>query len=434
MSPYGEPVSISPHADLDFLELDPAATQPEQQALVHAYGDAWSHAFLEGAMNEEQRSRWLEDSRADRACFRAAVPRRQAVGPRVPVATFSSWDGRMNVGGPELLGLRMITDVTVAPTHRRRGLLTRLMTDDLDAAAAAGLPLAGLTVSEGGIYGRFGFGPATRSRRVEIDARPGRLRLREYDDAGSLEAASPADAWPVVERIFTRHLARTRGEVVRPASYAPMLSGAWDFEEGSGPDRALRAVLHLSAEGEPDGYVLFRVKEVDGEGHLAVLDLVALTPGGHLRLWELVAGIDLVTVVRGRLTLDDPLDHAVLDPRAIRTVRLQDLLWLRLLDLPAALQGRPWREDGSVVLEVDDPLGHVAGTWRVTTRGGEAAVERVAGDPEVRLSAETLATLYLGDRRVAPLVAAGRVSGPGAATFAAMIDDAGPLPDCRSGF
>lgn len=426
------------HDGLDLVVLDPvtdpASEDPERRALVAAYGDVWSRAFLEGAMTDEQRDLWLEHSAVDRARFRAAVPTRSAVGGLRPVATFTSWAGRMNVGGPDLLGVRMITDVTVAPTHRRRGIFARLMADDLDDAAAAGLPLAALTVSEGGIYGRFGFAPATRTRRVEVDTRPGRLRLRPYDDSGSLEAVTPADAWPVVERLFAHRLAATRGEVDRPGAYRQVLTGRFDWAEGSGPDRTLNAVLHLNPDGTPDGYALYRLKESDGEGRLTLIDLVALTPGCYLRLWDFLAGIDLVTQVSATLAHDDPLDHAVLDPRAIRTTGVRDMLWVRLLDLPAALEGRPWREDGSVVLDVADPHGHLAGRWRVAVRAGRAVVERTEEAAGVVVDAETLATLYLGDRRVAPLAAAGRVTGRGVATLAAMMDDAAPLPDCRTGF
>ncbi|MCK5930051.1 MAG: GNAT family N-acetyltransferase, partial [Nocardioides sp.] len=152
------------HDDLIFGTLDVHATDEETLAALHAYGDAWSTAFLEGRLDEEKRKRWLAHSREDDVTFRFARPRTTVAGASRPVATFSSWDQEINVGGASLLPLRMITDVTVAPTHRRRGLLTKLMSEDLAEAAAEGVPVAALTVSEGSIYGRFGFGPATRYR------------------------------------------------------------------------------------------------------------------------------------------------------------------------------------------------------------------------------------------------------------------------------
>ena len=139
-------------------------------------------------------------------------------------------------------------------------------------------------------------------------------------------------------------------------------------------------------------------------------------------------------MVRARVLHDDPLDHAVVDPRTVTTKQVVDMLWVRILDLPVALEARPWREDGTVVLEVEDSLGHTAGRWRVTTEKGQARVERTEDSPGVSLSAETLATLYLGDRMVPTLAAAGRITGPDMETFAAMADHAGPAPYCRTGF
>ncbi len=425
------------HDDLIFGTLDVHATDEETLVALHAYGDAWSTAFLEGRLDEEKRKRWLAHSREDDVTFRFASPRTTVAGASRPVATFSSWDQEINVGGASLLPLRMITDVTVAPTHRRRGLLTKLMSEDLAEAAAEGVPVAALTVSEGSIYGRFGFGPATRYRSAEVDVRPGRFRLRHDATAepGSLQMVEPKDAYPLTREVYAAHLARTRGEVARPAFYEQVYNGSFNWESG-GPDRVLTTVLHLDADGRPDGYCHYRVKEGDShdQHRIDVHDLVALTPTAYLRLWQFLADVDLISVVRARVLHDDPLDHAVVDPRTVTTKQVVDMLWVRILDLPVALEARPWREDGTVVLEVEDSLGHTAGRWRVTTEKGQARVERTEDSPGVSLSAETVATLYLGDRLVPTLAAAGRITGPDMETFAAMADHAGPAPYCRTGF
>nr|WP_300528875.1 GNAT family N-acetyltransferase [uncultured Nocardioides sp.] len=286
------------------------ATDEETLAALHAYGDAWSTAFLEGRLDEEKRKRWLAHSREDDVTFRFARPRTTVAGASRPVATFSSWDQEINVGGASLLPLRMITDVTVAPTHRRRGLLTKLMSEDLAEAAAEGVPVAALTVSEGSIYGRFGFGPATRYRSAEVDVRPGRFRLRHDATAepGSLQMVEPKDAYPLTREVYAAHLARTRGEVARPAFYEQVYSGSFNWESG-GPDRVLTTVLHLDADGRPDGYCHYRVKEGDShdQHRIDVHDLVALTPTAYLRLWQFLADVDLISVVRARVLHDDPL-------------------------------------------------------------------------------------------------------------------------------
>ncbi|WP_341231248.1 sterol carrier protein domain-containing protein, partial [Nocardioides salarius] len=124
---------------------------------------------------------------------------------------------------------------------------------------------------------------------------------------------------------------------------------------------------------------------------------------------------------------------ARVDARVVTTTALHDTLWVRVLDLPVALEARPWHADGDVVLDVDDALGHTSGRWRVTTRGGAATVRRTDDEVGVRLSAETLGQLYLGDVDAADLAVAGRVTGPDTDAFAAMADG-GPTPWCTTGF
>ena len=178
----------------------------------------------------------------------------------IPVATYSSWDKAINTGGGEL-PLRMITDITVSPTHRRRGLLRTLITDDLRDAADHGVPLAALTVSEGSIYGRFGFGVATHVQYVEVDT-TARFALREpvdgAEEAGRIELVEPDEAWKAVQTVFAGFHRSTRGSVERPEFYRHILSAAFDFREQS-PDRKLRTAVHLDHAGEPDGYVVYSV-------------------------------------------------------------------------------------------------------------------------------------------------------------------------------
>ncbi|MCL8025105.1 GNAT family N-acetyltransferase [Nocardioides bruguierae] len=424
----------TPHApaDLTFSTVDVHATEGEALQRLHAYGDAWSRGFHEGSMSEKQREAWLEHSRADDVTLRAAYPTGPLVDTTQPVGTFSSWDGSMNVGAERMLGLHMITDVTVAPTHRRRGILSRLMREDLTAAAERGVPLAALTVSEGGIYGRFGFGVATRRRRVTVTARAGEFALRHLEDDGTLVLLDPAAAAVHTTAVFEQHLARTRGAVTRPSFYRRLAEG-FDFESGE-PDTKLRCVLHLDAAGQPDGYAYWKHAQEGGASRVDVGMAQALTGVAHLRLWQFLTDVDLAHEVRATLPLEAPLDAAVTDPRAVRTDEVRDMLWLRVLDVPAALEARPWREDGAVVLDVADPLGLAGGRFRLTTAKGVASVTPTQDPADVHLGVETLGALYLGDRGVHTHAAAGRVTGPGVATFAALADDAGPAPWCSTGF
>ena len=110
-----------------------------------------------------------------------------------------------------MVPLHMISDVTVSPAHRRRGLLRRMMVDDLAQATA---PVAALTVSEASIYGRFGFGPATFRRRIEVDT-TARFALRDFVDPGRVELVEPADLWDTASDLFDRFHASSRGSVER---------------------------------------------------------------------------------------------------------------------------------------------------------------------------------------------------------------------------
>ncbi len=409
---------------------------------VRGFGEAVARAFLEGRGSDERHRRWVEHLRADRAVLRGAWETAPALGPgTIPVATFTSFDKSVNVGGGRTLGLHMITDVTVSPAFRRRGLVRRLMTEDLADAAARGLPLAALTVSEGSIYGRFGFGAATALHEVEVDTGP-RFALRADvaaglgEDPGRFVLVEPAEAWPAVRQVFAAHHARTRGSVERPQFYEPMLSAVFRPQD-DGPDRPLRAGVHLDAAGDPDGYVLYRpIGKVDGVHALEVTDLVATDPAVRLRLWRFLAEMDLVRLLRfPRTRVDDPLPWALVEPRAVRTTGTHDLLWVRVLDVVTALEARPWYADDEVVLEVEDPLGLATGRWRVAATDGVARVTPTDDPAGVRLSADTLGSLYLGGVDVATLHAAGRLPGTAEAVRRlAALADGGPAPYCTTGF
>jgi predicted acetyltransferase len=143
-----------------------------------------------------------------------------------------------------------------------------------------------------------------------------------------------------------------------------------------------------------------------------LVDLVAADPAAYLALWRFLADIDLCAqVVWRNSSVDDPLVWALTDTASRKVTKVDDHIWVRVLDVVAALEGRPWAADGSVVLGVNDPLGHADGGFRLTVKEGEASVEPVADEPEVTLDAETLSSLYLGGVAVGTLVAAGRIGG-----------------------
>jgi len=152
---------------------------------------------------------------------------------------------------------------------------------------------------------------------------------------------------------------------------------------------------------------------------------VAADPGVYLALWRFLADIDLCARVDWRnSSADDPLVWALTDSACRKVAKVDDHIWVRVLDVVTALEGRPWGSDGAVVLGVSDPLGHAEGSFRVTVKEGEASVEPVADEPAVTVDAETLGALYLGGNAVGTLAAAGRIRGADDAvrTWAAMAD------------
>jgi predicted acetyltransferase len=427
------------YPDLEFATIDAGKAGDPVDERVAGWLQGITRGFHQGRADEEFTKGWLEHVRADNVVLLGAWSTESRVGPgTIPVATYASFDKTLNVGAG-LLPLRMITDVTVAPTHRRRGLLRKLITQDLQDAVDRGVPVAALTVSEGSIYGRFGFGAATHSTSVEVDT-TSRFALREPVAAsaaeGRVELAEPHDAWPAVSSVFERFHASTRGSVERPEFYRQILTGLFSYQE-QGPDKQLRAGIHLDAAGEPDGYALYRHAGYSEDPRTVdVVDLVALTSAAYLRLWRFLADIDLVQRARWtRAPAADPLEWALVEPRVRKVTGTNDSLWVRVLDVPTALAARPWSADGEVVLEVDDAQGHAAGRWLVRTQGGRASVSPADEAGGVRMAADTLGSLYLGGVPVGALRDAGRLAGDDAsvATLAA-IADGGPTPYCMTGF
>jgi predicted acetyltransferase len=421
-------VSDPSHPGLTFLTFR-ADDEPERLA---GWYEAQQRGFHQGRTSEELRKHYGVHLRADDVVLRGVWQDAPALGTgSIPVATYCSFDKTINTGRG-LQPVRMISDVTVSPTHRRRGLLRAMITEDLQDAVERGLPLAVLTASEGTIYGRFGFGPAVFQQSIVVDTGPG-FALRSADDEGTVELLEPAEAWPTMAAVFGRFHERTRGSVDRPRFYETFLSAEYDYE--SGPDLKLRVAVHLDATGTPDGYVAYRPgPREDRHRAVKVSDLVALTPAAYTRLWRFLADLDLSDSVEwDRGAVDDPISWALVNPFSVRVTRQTDALWVRVLDVPAALAARPWGRDGEVVVEVVDPLGHAAGRFRVVTRDGMAEVTATDADPGVRLDAETLGALYLGGVASETLRRAGRLSGPSLDTFASMVD-AGPTPYCITGF
>jgi predicted acetyltransferase len=418
--------------DYDYRTLDPHDDSDAAKAAVDAWMGAVSRGFHDGRPSESTREVWRETARADSIRMAGAWLPEGAYGAGpMPVATFSSWDKTLHTGAATV-GVHMISDVTVSPAHRRRGLLRRMMVDDL---AQATTPVAALLVSQASIYGRFGFGPASFRRRIEVDT-SARFALRGFVDPGRVELVEPADLWDTASDLFARFHASTRGSIERPHFYRAWHTGRFDPATG-GTDDKLRAAVHLDADERPDGYVLFKHAEGEGDKPATVnADLLTLHTSAYLGLWQFLAGIDLSSRVAVRNAHpDDPLYWALVDSDVIGVRSVYDHLWIRVLDVPAALEARPWYADDTLVLRVADPLGRADGTWRIDASGGHAKVARTDEVADVTVGAETLGSLYLGGVRVGSLAEVGRFTGDrDAVARLGRLLDGGPAPYSLTSF
>lgn len=329
-------------------------------------------------------------------------------------------DGRL-VGGSAVLSLELtvpglrqvamggVTSTGVLPTHRRRGLLRALMAAMLADCRDRGEALVGLSASEGGIYGRFGFSPATWQVRWELDRRDAGL-LPTAPTGGELELVE-ADvdraAWPALhERVRRRRV----GEVSANSETWRGLSGA-----SSGTDGPLRFLVHRGPDGEVDGIAHFLLPwsaDPALAGTVQVEAFEAATPAAYAALWRLLLDLDLTRrVVAAHRPVDEPLRWMLRDPRALRVTRSADNLWLRVLDVGAALEARSYGVAGTVVLAVSDALcPWNDGVWRLEAGPDGASCHPAPGaEPHLALGVDALASLYLGGVSPAVLAGAGRV-------------------------
>ncbi|CAM5445149.1 GNAT family N-acetyltransferase OS=Streptomyces alboniger OX=132473 GN=CP975_16015 PE=3 SV=1 [Streptomyces alboniger] len=310
-----------------------------------------------------------------------------------------------------------VTFVSVAPTHRRRGVLTGLMTEYFARAAAEGTPIASLWASEDAIYGRFGFGSATHGHTVEIDSRRP-LALRIAPDERPLRLLDPACAPEVLGPYYERTRADRAGRLVRTEAWWREEWMATDDEEDDELSPPRVVVIDATPASAPTGaapasiagYALYRTRtRDDAPGLVRVDDLQADTPAAEAALWRYLASIDLTGLVRawGR-PVDDPLLLFAADRDQVRVTGGFPALWLRLLDVRAALTARSWAAPVDAVMDVrDDRIPANAGRHRLTASPASSSYERTEDPADLTLDVRDLAACYLGGTTVTALIRAG---------------------------
>ena len=317
-----------------------------------------------------------------------------------------------------------VTVVGVLPTHRRRGILTAMMRRQLDDAPE---PIAALWASEPTIYGRFGYGIASFCGEIAVPKERTALAASAgaRGDVRIVTAEEALESFPALYDAVRAErpgmMSRTRDwwEHRRLAQRVPRVVAA------------RRALLEL--DGAPAGYALYRVHqkfEAFGTvGHVRVIEALGTSPAATREIWRYLLELDWTSRIEaGLLPADHELLFLVAEPRRLKFMLL-DGLWVRLVDLPAALAARSYAGDDPIVFDVSDAfLPDNEGRWRLA--GGQA--ERTDDEPDLRLDVTALGSTYLGGVTFGELLRAGRIEElqEGAAARADALFRADRAPWC----
>ncbi|HVC71838.1 MAG TPA: GNAT family N-acetyltransferase [Acidimicrobiales bacterium] len=328
---------------------------------------------------------------------------------KVSVGTLRSFATPLTVPGPAEVTSAALTNVTVAPTHRRRGLLTRMITSDLRASAERGEVVGILIASEFPIYGRFGYGAAVDAATYTVVRESVRFLRRsvghvELVDLPTLRQQAP----PVYERF----------RVAQPGSIGRG-ERWWDrtLEQvevpGATPAKGYQTI-YRSPEGEVQGYLRYTASNewdhMRPKGSLTVVEMVATTPDAYLGLWRYCCEVDLVTRIHaGDRSVHEPLAWFLEDGRAIRQDGRFDFLWVRVLDVAASLSARRYSTDGRLVIEVTDALGIANGRFALDGGPDGATCTKTTRSADLTLPVSALGSAYLGGMSLLTLGGAGKV-------------------------
>jgi predicted acetyltransferase len=322
-----------------------------------------------------------------------------------PVGTTASFAFELTIPGG-VLPAAGVTWVAVLPSHRRRGILREFMRSQLEDVRARGEPLAILWASESAIYGRFGYGISAPN--IALDAQTDRFAFR--DDPGPIGSATMVDVDGALE-LFPPVYDRVRRQI--PGMFAHttewwteyVLPDPEHWRRDAGP----KFYAALELDGAVEGFAIYRLKSEWErglpQGKVDVLHAIATSPVATRELWRFLFGIDLIAKVH-QWSFDpgSPLFLMVEDPRRLH-LQIYEGVWLRFIDLEAALRARAYATDDAVVIDVRDELcPWNEGRWRVG-----AEVERTDDEAELELDVRDLASAYLGAFDFQRLASAERV-------------------------
>ncbi len=407
----------------------------EMKAYVRVLSAAFGETFPEEQLDDEMKTFEL-----DRSIAAFDAGRIVGTGGAYSMELTLPGTAARAAGGLATVPVGGLTAIAVLPTHRRRGILRAMIMRHFEDVESRGEPVSVLFASESVIYGRFGYGVATLQAWYDIDPRRAAFD-RAPAPAGRTRLVEGEEAARLLPEVYDRRRRLQAGELSRsPARWEVDLR---DAEWTRRPNTTGRFdVVYESEPGQADGYATYRVESRWAKGltksTVHVGELVALTKEAAAGLYRYCLDLDLVgTVQLERRPVDEPLRWLLADPRRMRISEVSDGLWVRLLDLPAALAARRYTVPGSVVLQVTDRL-RPSNDGRFLLEGGPDGADcRPTGrEPDLVCDVADLGAAYLGGTRLASLARAGRVHEqvPGALARADAMLATEPEPWCTTTF
>lgn len=329
------------------------------------------------------------------------------------VGTAASFPTRISVPGGLDVAAAGVTAVTVMPTHRRRGLLTEMMRQQLDDVGRRGEPLAVLVAAEAPIYGRFGYGPATWRTTLTVDTRDAAFDgPAPRRDLRFVEIAELADLAP---GIYERLRSERPGQIERDAHRWEFRLGRRGLERDRTATAKRFAVFSRDDSGEPDGWAIYELggtwTAMRPTSQVVVHEMVGATAETEAALWRYLLDQDWAVSLKAE---DRPLDEALpwllVDQRQVVLSDTTDFVWSRLLDVEACLAGRRYGTADRLVIEVDDGfLPELGGRFVLDGSPDAAACQRTDDAPDLTLAARELGGAYLGGTPLVRAARAGRV-------------------------
>ena len=323
--------------------------------------------------------------------------------------TAGSFVEDLTVPGGVTIPMAAVTQVTVLPTHRRRGLLREMMQTQLHDCRARGELAAMLIAAEWPIYGRFGYGLAIEAANTIVDAET--AEFRDPTLRGSIEIVDLPTLRKVAPPVFDRHRVQTPGAITRGDIMWDSLTGVVPRPKEEPKNRV--RVVRRDGHGDIDGYAVYETEEEWVHNRpkvkLSLLEAIAATDEAYLDLWKFLCSIDWVTEVSARVrAVDEDIRPLFVNGRVARQADRSDHMWVRVLDVPAALSARRYEVPVSIVLDVrDDLFGD--GRYRLEGDANDASCAPTDDKADVALGVDVLGGAYLGGGSLRPQQLAGRV-------------------------